>query len=180
MCRPRSIKMQHKPQGFALFVVLVMMIVIAFLVVAAVQSYNTEMRISSNDSDRKMAMQLAESALRQGEAQIALDKATVEDIDNYSETCVNGLCLAAESEKSTNKTPAWQRSICGSGNTQSCLEVNGVEVASANNEKIQKNPRYIIELMQDAATEKIFRVTARAWGVNNNTVVTVQSYVDAE
>ena len=81
MCRPRSIKMQHKPQGFALFVVLVMMIVIAFLVVAAVQSYNTEMRISSNDSDRKMAMQLAESALRQGEAQIALDKATVEDID---------------------------------------------------------------------------------------------------
>lgn len=43
-----------------------------------------------------------------------------------------------ESEKSTNKTPAWQRSICGSGNTQSCLEVNGVEVASANNEKFRK------------------------------------------
>lgn len=67
--------------------------------VAAVRSYNTEMRISSNDSDRKMAMQLAESALRQGEAQIALDKATVEDIDNYSETCVNGLCLVRVGKK---------------------------------------------------------------------------------
>ena len=42
--------------GFALFIVLIMMIVIAFLVVAATQSYNTEMRIGSNDADRKMAM----------------------------------------------------------------------------------------------------------------------------
>ena len=73
MRRPQSIKMCSKPQGFALFVVLVMMIVIAFLVVAAVQSYNTEMRISSNDSDRKTAMQLAEAALRAGEAKVAGD-----------------------------------------------------------------------------------------------------------
>ena len=52
--------------GFALFIVLIMMIVIAFLVVAATQSYNTEMRIGSNDADRKMAMATAEAALRQG------------------------------------------------------------------------------------------------------------------
>ena len=54
--------------GFALFIVLIMMIVIAFLVVAATQSYNTEMRIGSNDADRKMAMATAEAALRQGPA----------------------------------------------------------------------------------------------------------------
>ena len=175
MRRPHSIKMQHKPQGFALFVVLVMMIVIAFLVVAAVQSYNTEMRISSNDSDRKIAMQLAEVALRAGEAKVAGDKDVVDDASNYTANCTNGLCTTAE--KGTNKTPAWQRNTCGSG-TQNCLEINGV-VVSANNEQITKEPRYIIELIEEKPTEKIFRVTARAWGVNSNTMVTVQSYVSA-
>ena len=41
-CAPR-----REQGGFALFIVLIMMIVIAFLVVAATQSYNTEMRIGS-------------------------------------------------------------------------------------------------------------------------------------
>ena len=176
MCRTRSIKMQNKPQGFALFVVLVMMIVIAFLVVAAVQSYNTEMRISSNDSDRKTAMQLAEAALRAGEAKVAAEKDVVDDLNNYTADCNNGLCTTAE--KGTNKVPAWQRNICGGTGDKNCLEVNGITI-SATNEDITKEPRYIIELVEINPTEKIFRVTARAWGVNNNTMVTVQSYVSA-
>ena len=52
MRRPHSlIQSKSNQQGFALFIVLMMMVAIALLVVAAMQSYNTEQRISTNDAD---------------------------------------------------------------------------------------------------------------------------------
>ena len=177
--------------GFALFIVLIMMIVIAFLVVAATQSYNTEMRIGSNDADRKMAMATAEAALRQGEGDIS----TLED-PTFASNCADGLCApAASTAPSPNPikdTPqgtitvtiagkdsaivAWERQ-CGT-TPASCLENSGRTFAVPG---AAKAPRYIIEFINHTAATNtsIYRVTARAWGKNANTVVTVQSYVQA-
>ena len=176
--------------GFALFIVLIMMIVIAFLVVAATQSYNTEMRIGSNDADRKMAMATAEAALRQGEGDIS----TLKD-PTFASNCAGGLCAAAADKAPTpntikdtpqgtvtvtvegdgRTTAAWERTSCTNG---SCLENSGrtFTVPSA-----AKAPRYIIEFISHTPVNNtsIYRVTARAWGKNANTVVTVQSYVQA-
>ena len=176
--------------GFALFIVLIMMIVIAFLVVAATQSYNTEMRIGSNDADRKIAMATAEAALRQGEGDIS----TLKD-PTFASNCAGGLCAAAASAApSPNpiKDPpqgtiivtiagkdsaiaAWERTSCTNG---SCLENSGRTFAVPG---AAKAPRYIIEFINHTAATNtsIYRVTARAWGKNANTVVTVQSYVQA-
>ena len=177
--------------GFALFIVLIMMIVIAFLVVAATQSYNTEMRIGSNDADRKMAMATAEAALRQGEGDIS----TLED-PTFASNCADGLCAAAASTAPSpnpiKDTPqgtitvtiagkdsaivAWERQ-CGT-TPASCLENSGRTFAVPG---AAKAPRYIIEFINHTAATNtsIYRVTARAWGKNANTVVTVQSYVQA-
>ena len=176
--------------GFALFIVLIMMIVIAFLVVAATQSYNTEMRIGSNDADRKMAMATAEAALRQGEGDIS----TLKD-PTFASNCAGGLCAAAASAAPSpnpiKDTPqgmitvtiagkdsaiaAWERTSCTNG---SCLENSGRTFAVPG---AAKAPRYIIEFINHTAATNtsIYRVTARAWGKNANTVVTVQSYVQA-
>ena len=176
--------------GFALFIVLIMMIVIAFLVVAATQSYNTEMRIGSNDADRKMAMATAEAALRQGEGDIS----TLKD-PTFASNCAGGLCaaaaIAAPSPNPIKDTPqgtitvtiagkdsaiaAWERTSCTNG---SCLENSGRTFAVPG---AAKAPRYIIEFINHTAATNtsIYRVTARAWGKNANTVVTVQSYVQA-
>ena len=176
--------------GFALFIVLIMMIVIAFLVVAATQSYNTEMRIGSNDADRKMAMATAEAALRQGEGDIS----TLKD-PTFASNCAGGLCAAAAStapspnpikdtpqgtvtvtvEGDGRTTAAWERTSCTNG---SCLENSGRTFAVPG---AAKAPRYIIEFINHTAATNtsIYRVTARAWGKNANTVVTVQSYVQA-
>ena len=54
-----------KQQGFTLYMVLILMAVIAILVLAGSQLLNTEMRLSTNDADRKYAFGLAEDALRQ-------------------------------------------------------------------------------------------------------------------
>ena len=184
--------------GFALFIVLIMMIVIAFLVVAATQSYNTEMRIGSNDADRKMAMATAEAALRQGEGDIS----TLKD-PTFASNCAGGLCAAAADKAPTPNTikdtpqgtitikdtpqgtitvtiagkdsaiAAWERTSCTNG---SCLENSGRTFAVPG---AAKAPRYIIEFINHTAATNtsIYRVTARAWGKNANTVVTVQSYV---
>lgn len=177
--------------GFALFIVLIMMIVIAFLVVAATQSYNTEMRIGSNDADRKMAMATAEAALRQGEGDIS----TLKD-PTFASNCAGGLCAAAADKAPTPNTikdtpqgtitvtiagedsaiVAWERQ-CGT-TPASCLENSGRTFAVPG---AAKAPRYIIEFINHTAATNtsIYRVTARAWGKNANTVVTVQSYVQA-
>ncbi|WP_312266571.1 PilX N-terminal domain-containing pilus assembly protein [Neisseria sp.] len=170
--------------GFSLFIVLIVMIIIAFLAVAATQTYNTELRISSNDADRKMAMATAEAALRQGESAIASFTN-----QTFTADCTDGLCSQARQTNTTVDTNdgtltieggsndnAWTR-LCG--NT-SCLETNGLTYTSAG---AAKNARYIIEYMDNTTdlngNTLLFRVTARAWGQNANTVVTVQSYVES-
>lgn len=153
-------------QGFALFIVLMIMIVIALLVVAATQSYNTEQRISSNDADRKLAMSVAEAALRQGESEVVdfqdKDPATI-----FKNDCSNGLCTT-----SPDGSP-WTRK--DSSNTL-YIDKNGKEYKTG-----KAKARYITEYINtDTAGSKIYRVTAKAWGKNENTVVMLQSYVASE
>ena len=47
-------KSQDNVKGFSLPIVMIMMLVLAILVLAATQLFNTESRLSSNDADRKM------------------------------------------------------------------------------------------------------------------------------
>ena len=65
-------KCQHNIKGFSLPIVMIMMLVLAIMVLAATQVFNTESRLSSNDADRKMTMQVAEATLRQGEQGVAI------------------------------------------------------------------------------------------------------------
>lgn len=153
--------------GFSLPIVMIMMLVLAILVLAATQTYNTESRISSNDADKKLAMQLAEAALREGESYI-IDGGLNESGQStkFTDNCDQGLC-------SVGTTPAWERN-CGSGN---CLEEKGRKYQT---NAVRKSPRYIIEWISISKDSIIFRVTARAWGINKNTMVTIQSYVEAD
>ena len=93
-------KSQDNVKGFSLPIVMIMMLVLAILVLAAAQLFNTESRLSSNDADRKMTMQIAEAALRQGE-QAIVDQDLV-DLDKkaqFTSNCDNGLCLPSKSKQ---------------------------------------------------------------------------------
>ena len=185
-CHPIISSLPNGQRGFSLLIVLIVMIIIAFLAVAATQTYNTELRISSNDADRKMAMATAEAALRQGESDIA----TFTD-PKFTEICTNGLCSQAGQTSTTvetnegiltidgddSKINAWTRMSC---NDASCLETNGRTYTATGS---ARPARYIIEYISNTpdlnGNTLLFRVTARAWGQNANTVVTVQSYVES-
>ncbi|HFC4989843.1 TPA: PilX N-terminal domain-containing pilus assembly protein [Neisseria gonorrhoeae] len=180
-------------RGFALFIVLMVMIVVAFLVVTAAQSYNTEQRISANESDRKLALSLAEAALREGEFQVLDLEYTADSKVTFSENCENGLCTAvnvrtndANEETFDNivvkgkptveavKRPCPAKS--GKSSAGLCIDNQGVEYEKGTG-NVSKMPRYIIEYLGEKNNQNIYRVTAKAWGKNANTVVVLQSYV---
>ncbi|HGT2148000.1 TPA: PilX N-terminal domain-containing pilus assembly protein [Neisseria gonorrhoeae] len=180
-------------RGSALFIVLMVMIVVAFLVVTAAQSYNTEQRISANESDRKLALSLAEAALREGEFQVLDLEYTADSKVTFSENCENGLCTAvnvrtndANEETFDNivvkgkpTVEAVKRSCLaksGKNSTDLCIDNQGVEY-NKGTAGVSKMPRYIIEYLGVKNGQNVYRVTAKAWGKNANTVVVLQSYV---
>ncbi|UWT15656.1 pilus assembly protein [Neisseria gonorrhoeae] len=180
-------------RGSALFIVLMVMIVVAFLVVTAAQSYNTEQRISANESDRKLALSLAEVALREGEFQVLDLEYTADSKVTFSENCGKGLCTAvnvrtnnANEEsfgnivvQSTPTVEAVKRSCpakSGKNSTGLCIDNQGVEYKKGT-ASVSKMPRYIIEYLGVKNGQNVYRVTAKAWGKNANTVVVLQSYV---
>lgn len=188
MRRPSSlnhIAIRHQEQGFALFMVLMIMMVVALLIIAASQAYNTEQRISSNDADRKLAFSLADAALRAGESKILSFDAS--KTNTFSNNCTNGLCAAVGASSSNsdivvtgNPTiPAWKRT-CGE---QLCIDVNGISYNTDTTKSgVSQNARYIIEYVntENNTGAIIYRVTAKAWGKNINTVVMLQSYVSKD
>lgn len=192
MRRPITLIKPDRQQGYALFIVLMMMVVIALLVVTATQSYNTEQRISTNDADHKFATTLAEAALREGENYIY----SIEDgTTTFDDDCTNGLCKAKSLPASKPNEPytttgkvivegnsteeAWHRE-CGKDKVK-CIDINGIPYPSKNS-GAKKDARYIIEYLSTNSTDNrtIYRVTAKAWGKNEYTVVMLQSYVANE
>lgn len=162
----------QKQQGYTLFIVLIMMLVIALIVVASMQSTNTEMRISSNDADRKYAFSLAEQALRTGEQRIVAEQNKAFTAVVNSDSCKDGICGG----KASSSMPVWKRSdsvdLNEAGKGRRCLK---------NQSSNTNNACYMVERLGEIADQNyknVFRVTARAWGANNNTVVTLQSYVE--
>ncbi|HIH9208308.1 TPA: pilus assembly PilX family protein [Neisseria gonorrhoeae] len=177
-------------RGFALFIVLMVMIVVAFLVVTAAQSYNTEQRISANESDRKLALSLAEAALREGEFQVLDLEYAADSKVTFSENCEKGLCTAVNVRTNDNgneeafgnivvqgkpTVEAVKRS-CPANSASLCIDNQGVEYKKGTG-NVSKMPRYIIEYLGVKNGQNVYRVTAKAWGKNANTVVVLQSYV---
>ncbi|MBY6282729.1 pilus assembly protein [Neisseria flava] len=176
-------------KGFALFIVLMIMIVIALLVVTATQSYNTEQRISTNDADHKFATTLAEAALREGENHIY----EIEDGKKpFTDDCAEGLCKAANVTAGTYTIASGTITVSGSSKDEAWIrednkketkyiDINGIKYPGVNS-GAKKDARYIIEYLSTNSTDNrtIYRVTAKAWGENENTVVILQSYVANE
>ncbi|HEZ5040791.1 TPA: pilus assembly protein [Neisseria meningitidis] len=177
-------------RGFALFIVLMVMIVVAFLVVTAAQSYNTEQRISANESDRKLALSLAEAALREGEFQVLDLEYDTDSKVTFSENCEKGLCTAVNVRTNNNgneeafdnivvqgkPTVEAVKRFCPAKSTDLCIDKKGMEYKKGKG-SVNKSPRYIIEYLGVKNGENVYRVTAKAWGKNANTVVVLQSYV---
>ena len=198
---------QLKQQGFTLYIVLVLMAIIAILVLAGGQTLNTEMRISTNSTDRKYAFGLAEDALKAGERyalenihstevltniniQNTLDtltpqpdvffQALVGNDKVFKESCENGLCAPYIEQAGGGGTYAddTEEVAWKRADVFDGTFANSIEYALTDT-NVARSPRYIIEFLGPSAdaSHSMYRVTARSWGRSANTEVTLQSVI---
>lgn len=190
-------------KGFSLFFVMILMLVIAFIVIMTSQSSLTEMRSSTNEADRKFALSLAENGLREGEFAIKAAFDAKPTATTFTADCKNGWCLPAKDSYSSTQSnepfkfdtaaspdiPAWER--CAANTSQQASSCVGKTVldagcdASARCKKSNDGKTYYIveylgSRMDNVKAQQIdnFRITSRARGNNDDTVVTLQSYVE--
>ncbi|WP_325313520.1 PilX N-terminal domain-containing pilus assembly protein [Kingella oralis] len=201
-------KNRYNQGGFSLFIVMVIMLVIALLVIATSQSSNTEMRMSTNEADRKYAVSLAEQGLLDAEAIIknwanSANQTARPDL-TFKPDCAEGLCAPEKDTyvdnhdllfKYDSKSPqstvaAWER--CQKFGVDARCDINKKSVldkdCSTSSPKTCKaisgtDTRYIIEYLGNKTDAKLgnidyFRVTSRAHGNNKDTVVTLQTYLE--
>lgn len=220
MCQSQFKRLKQQ-QGFSLLVVLVVLLVLSIIVIGATRYINTDLHISANDRDRKVAFSYAEATLEHAELRLL---ALENDLDIPNKTvkqvyeqgiftvgCFNsagntawqkGLCIPSTDQTNVNDYKAatiqmgtagvaWKRKSpasvgvldpCGNsmeyvvnkeGGTCSGTTVTKGDLTWA-------NPHYIIEILdKDVDGTRNYRITARAWGKNRNTAVTLQSYVSA-
>lgn len=183
-------KSAKNQQGFSLFMVMIIMLVIALLVVVTSQSSTTEMRISTNEADRKYALSLAENGLRDAENFIGSMPRTVSSGGSFNFTvdCQQGLCTPSEdvhvlasttgykvnTSGSNRSTHAWKREF----NQQSVFDVSGRYRTSTAGDKVRYIVEFLGERSEGSRVKRYFRITSRAKGENPNTTVTLQIHVE--
>ena len=165
--------MNRKHQsGIALIVGLIVLLLLTLITLVAIRVSTLEEKMSSNARDHNIAFQAAESALREAEALLRTPappfhplKLSDPPFRNMAEPrCVTGYCS-------------------NSGPSQSELfpNVEGKRTAATGISNINAEPEYIIELVRvdpsvdSSRLNATFRITARAWGGDNNSVVQLES-----
>ena len=86
----------RRERGVALFISLVLLLVLTIVGVSAVQTTTLETRMARNEHDTLLAFQAAESALRDAEAFLLANVASVEDTDAFTPAGAAGLWDVAD------------------------------------------------------------------------------------
>jgi len=173
-------------QGFSLLAVLLLMVVLAFLSLGALNVSVIQERMAGNARDRNLALQAAEAALRDAEVDI---EANLTIDSRFVAACTNGLCTPASMVSSgAVSTLRWQTIDWSTSAAQS--RAYGSATGATALPDVAAQPRYLVELLpvlpppagQSAhlgthASEnpQAFRITARAVGLRTSTVVVLQS-----
>jgi type IV pilus assembly protein PilX len=88
----RASSLRERQSGMSLFPALMFLLVLAVLGVSALNSTLMQEKMVSNTKDANLAFQAAEAGLRDGEADVELNK-TIWTPTSFSSACTNGLCV---------------------------------------------------------------------------------------
>jgi len=162
-------------QGYVLASGLILLLIITLLALYGIGNSISEEKIAGVLSDRDIALQNAEKALRVAEASIY---SNINVNSGFSATCAAGLCTP------NLTTPNWQ-SIAWDTNTANTISLSGSNVIPG----ATKQPKYIIEILDsvppppgesaktvnNASSATAYRITTVAWGNKAGTKVMLQS-----
>jgi len=177
---------QPDQRGVSLAISLIFLVILTMLGLTALRVATMEERMSGNSRDRNLAFQAAEAALRDAEFDIRCQKydgsqipltspilrptKCVSGLTGADANCTNGLCcnpsgltcvepaVPVYSNRSMTAVP----SVAYGQYTQSPQMVG-----------LSQQPRYLIEPFV-VDSKNYYRITARGYGLNSNSQVTLQ------
>jgi type IV pilus assembly protein PilX len=189
---PRYAIGRRPGRGFSLLMILLLTAVLALLALGAMNSSIVQERMAGNARDRQVALQAAEAALRDAEAEI---EANADAASGFTDGCGNGLCIPpSDTASGAQSAPRWQ-SIQWATQTRAYGSQTGAPpLLGPDNQPLATPPRYFIErlptlpppsgtsacmgggcLNHPAEKARAYRITVRASGVRATTVVMLQS-----
>ncbi|RPH65610.1 MAG: hypothetical protein EHM83_05975 [Burkholderiales bacterium] len=174
----------RRQRGASLFVALVMMIAITLIGLASVNLSTSEERMARNARDTNIALQAAEAALRDAEADITTTR-SLSGATLFSATCDQtdgkGLCIPA----ATGTEQRWETYLEDGVRSLAYGELTGVPAFRLNEPGgVAAQPRYLVEAVPDTmgtslragSARYLYRVTALGYGALGGTQVLIQEF----
>ncbi len=174
-------------RGISLVTTLLFMLAALMLGVSVLSVNVMQERTIGNTKDRDLALQAAEAALREGERDLAASGSSFV----FTEACTDGLCIPPSQHATPSSQPIEQvvdwadaTKVRKYGQFSGGIKFPGIPDTDA------AKPRYVIEKVGDlgapsgesmklgvapSATGTGYRITARAVGARQETVVILQS-----
>ena len=180
--------------GVSLVIVMIFLVILSGLAISAMQGSTFSARIAGNESDRTLAFQAAEAALKDAENDIrgrlsdgttcpagsAVCRAVpINRGDDFDVTCPNGRCEKsvaapwATASRWTNAAPTSNADIVNGS------VVYGFYTGAAALPVVAQQPRYLIRYF-DKPQVSVYEVTAVGFGANNSTRATLQMTMKVE
>lgn len=177
-------------RGFSLLFILVMIVVVGFMALAGMSTGIVQERMAGNARDQNVALQAAEAALRDAEADI---EANLGAASPFTEACTAGLCMPPSmTASSPQSAPLW-KTINWSTQARAYGSASGAPaLVGPGNQALSSQPRYFVEMLPTLPAAsgasvcigctttageraRAYRVTVRATGVRDSTIVMLQS-----
>jgi type IV pilus assembly protein PilX len=171
-------------RGTALVVALLFLVLLSLLGMSSMSATTLEEKMSTNSQDQNAAMQAAEAALRDAQADLQNTNTTnrVVAVTNFNATCSQALC--AECAQSLCTQPAPAANALNNPLASAFLgQFTGLVTGAFST--LAQQPRYVIELLTALPPQtptppagqavRNFRITAKGYGHNANTVVVLQT-----
>lgn len=150
---------RFRQQGVTLIVSLIFLAILMLLGVTVARTSSLEERMAGNTRDRDLALQAAEAALKDAEADLSGFLAAANPFDGSTAG------LIAFNAANDNHAAYWNAYDWASASQLSDADLDG----------IAEQPRYVIERLPDVATTQRFRITTRGIGSSASTAVILQA-----
>jgi type IV pilus assembly protein PilX len=173
-------------RGISLVIVMIFLLILSALGVTAMQSSTFSARIAGNESDRNLAFQAAEAALRDAELDIKNTRADgslctastagcrselINRGDGFDTTCPLGRC-----DSTAMATPVWEDTTKWA--TSGASVAYGTYTGATALPVVAQQPRYLLEYFP-LGDSTVYRITAVGFGANTSTQIMLQSAVKA-
>ena len=181
---------QRRQEGAILVIALLFLVLLTIIGVSSISGVTLEEKMASNLREQNVAFQAAESALRDAEIDLESGIGGTGNRDpmtvaaNFASDCTtaftNGVCRQPAAPPGTWQTEIVTVSSWNWTDTNKTVAYGRFTGATALT-GVFRQPRYVIEYLQekdDSSTTPItryFRISARGWGADQNSSVTLQT-----